>query len=486
MHKLRNYFLVFFVLPCNFLAAQNYQAINGSSYAGSMGTGNNPASIVHVPYAWDITLFAVQAKQSTNAFTIENYSLLSSPGNAKLSPQNGDKKKFVFANQDIRLLNARINLNAKTAIAFGVNIRNYIYATSNKYNWQDTTRTLGEFMQNNTGVLPLVGESKGSTWAELYATYAQTIFDNGSKLINAGLTIKIDRALAGGYASIYDLNYKPLTTSGIQEYVLTTGSLQYGYSSGFDNINKNNTAAQNRKNFLNKTMSSLSADIGLQYIVRSGDDESGYAYTTKIAASLMDLGKNKYRHGSRSNFATAGLSGLTDSILGKKFTNIKSVDAFNDSLASISATFKNLFGDFYIYQPARLVINVDQHIKNNFFINAELTIPVLQLVPKTLRYIKDMNFVALTPRWEIRSLGAYFPILFNTRNQLWFGAAFKAGPLLFGMHNVANLFAKNTAQSGGLYLAFTIRPGKKHDQQMAAATGKQSGKSKRSLECPKF
>ena len=71
MHSLKNYLPIPFVLLFNFLTAQNYQAINGSPYAGSLAPGNNPASIVHVPYAWDITPFSVQFKQSTNAFTIE-------------------------------------------------------------------------------------------------------------------------------------------------------------------------------------------------------------------------------------------------------------------------------------------------------------------------------------------------------------------------------------------------------------------------------
>src|SRR6185503_7220832 len=105
MYPVKNYLLVPFLVLSNFLMGQNYHAINGSSYAGSLGTSANPASIVNAPYAWDITLVAVQEKHSTNAFTIKNYSLLSSPKNAEVSLQNGTKKRFLFANQDVRLLN---------------------------------------------------------------------------------------------------------------------------------------------------------------------------------------------------------------------------------------------------------------------------------------------------------------------------------------------------------------------------------------------
>jgi UPF0288 family protein (methanogenesis marker protein 3) len=167
MHSLKNYLFIPALLLFNFLMAQNYQAINGSSYAGSLGPGNNPASIVHVPYAWDITPFSIQLKQSTNAFKIEKYTLLSSPNNAEVTVENGNKKRFVFANQDIRLFNTRISLNSKAAIAFGANLRSYMYATTSEANWQDTIFSLAGFLKINTNHLPLSGESAGSAWAEL-------------------------------------------------------------------------------------------------------------------------------------------------------------------------------------------------------------------------------------------------------------------------------------------------------------------------------
>ena len=143
MYLNKKFLLSLFLLSCNFLLAQNYQAINGSSYAGSLAPSSNPAGIVHVPYAWDITPFSVQLKQATNAFKIENYSLLSSPKNIEISGINGTKQRFEFTNQDIRILNARISLNSKVAIAFGANVRNYIYATTSntKINIGITNRT---------------------------------------------------------------------------------------------------------------------------------------------------------------------------------------------------------------------------------------------------------------------------------------------------------------------------------------------------------
>jgi hypothetical protein len=480
------FFVVVFLF--NKLSAQNYQAINGSSYAGSLSPCNNPASIVQVPYTWDITPFAVQVKQATNAFVISNYSVLSRPSNAKFITQIGTLKRFEFTNQNIRLLNTRINLNSKSAIAFGANIRSYVYATTSQANWQDTSRSMYDFMKINASHLPLTGEARGSAWAEIYATYAHTIIDDGKRILTAGLTLKVNRALAGGYANAAGLSYVPVTGNDAG-YLLTEGSVQYGYSSNFDKIDSNNTGAANRKSFYQHTMSGISADAGLEYILLDDNEDkdgNNFAYLTKIGISLMDVGRNKFRYSSRSSSVTAGKPNISDSLIGRRFSNIRSVDAFNDSLAGIANSYTQLNGAFNMYQPARIIINVDQHLVNNFFLNAELTLAVLSLAPKKIIYIKDMNLLAITPRWETKLLGVYFPVQLNTQKQLWVGGAFKAGPVLFGTHNIANIFSKNKMQAGGFYFALTIRPGKNNDGQGGQSSERISGKTKRSLQCPKF
>ena len=481
----------FFFIPClfffNFLLAQNYQAINGSSYAGSLAPSSNPASIVHVPYAWDMTPFSVQVKQSTNAYILKNLSLLSSPNNAEILADNGTKKRFQYANQDIRLLNTRISLNSKAAIAFGVNIRNYIYATTSRANFQDTMFSMADFMKINSDHLPFSAEAIGSTWAELYASYAQTIIDDGDKLLNAGVTLKLNRAVAGFYGLAEGLSYTPTVLSGIPAYLLAKGNLQYGYSANIDAVNSNNTGAANRKAFLDNTTTGVSIDMGLEYIrlTEEDKDEGGdFAYETKIGISMMDVGRNNFKYGSRSRSVSGVKAGVTDTVLDNKFLVVESFDQFNDSLATIAASFGKLSGEFNIYQPARIVINVDQHILHNVFLNTELTIPIVPLVPKKLRYIKNINLLALTPRWELKSVGAYMPITVNTRGQVWIGGAFKAGPILMGTHNLSNLFGKNKMQTGGFYLALTIRPGKKYERQAHYPKDRLSNKNRQSYDCP--
>src|ERR1700761_4921019 len=81
--------------------AQNYQAINGSPYAGAMGVGNNPASILSTPYPWDITIFSTQEKNTTNAITFSNLSYL----------HHGDTLAYRWTNGDPKNRWAAVNYN---------------------------------------------------------------------------------------------------------------------------------------------------------------------------------------------------------------------------------------------------------------------------------------------------------------------------------------------------------------------------------------
>ncbi|MFI5133814.1 MAG: hypothetical protein ACHQEB_05730, partial [Chitinophagales bacterium] len=399
MRILRKSFLLQgFLLSAIVLQAQNYQAIHGSSYAGSLGPANNPSSIVHVPYSWDVTLFALQLKYATNAIKINNYSLFSNPSNAEVEGVNGIKKRLAYVNQNIRLLNTRIAFSPKVAFAFGINIRTDAFLQTNKYSWNDSIQSLREFGAANISQIPLSGKLVAAGWAEIYGTYAQTIKDDGNNIINAGVTLKVNRGLAGAYAKAKDINYIP--AGGSNGYLLTEGSLEYGYSSNLDDINNNSGSGTSLSNFLRKTFSSLSLDAGIEYIMLSAEDN--YEYDTKIGFSLMDAGSIKFRYGKNSRFAVAGKKNISDSLLQNAFQNAGSFAEVNDSLANVANSITTPGGDFIITPPTRFILNADKHFSGNFFLNAELTIPVLPAAVKDRLYLREMNLLAITPRWESR------------------------------------------------------------------------------------
>ena len=96
----------------------------------------------------------------------------------------------------------------------------------------------------------------------------------------------------------------------------------------------------------------------------------------------------------------------------------------------------------------------------HFALNANLTLNLGGSNQKQLLFVKEITLLAVTPRWETKNLGAYLPVTVTTDGKVWLGGAFKAGPLLLGIHNWANLVTKDKMANGGFYLALVVRQGK--------------------------
>lgn len=444
--------------------AQNYQALHGSSFAGSLGVANNPASIVHVPYSWDVTPLAVQAKHSTNAVVIKGLSLASASDNIEVNPVSGRMERFLMSNQDMRVLNARIRLNGTSAIAFGAAVRSYQSVRTSAFNWQDSITDVRRFMSANFSNSPLTAEIRGNAWAEMYGSYAKTIIDNDNSLLNAGVTIRINRGLGGAFVTASDLYQAPGVVHGQNGYLLNNGQLEFGYSSNWDILDSSGTSQQKRKRFLEKTWSAASLSLGAEYIIPAEDGDF-YSYDLKIGVALLDLGYNKFQYSPNSRTALLNRGNISDSLIQASFENLGAASEVPDSVAVVAGNIQRLNGYFKIFQPARLVLNADKRITGRLFINAELTMPLTPVLGKKKLYVRDMNLLAITPRFETRAFGVYLPVTYNTRSQLWVGGAVKAGPLLAGIHNFANLFAKDKMQNGGAYLAFNIRPWSKKEKE---------------------
>lgn len=456
---------------CNQSIAQNYHAVNGSSLAGSITVHNNPASILSAPYRWDVTLFGTQVKSATNAFTIHNYSLLSSPANSRYSIDAGDYARKADLNFNTNLLNARFAINRNKAIALGMNARGYARVRTSGFNFIDTLEDINNFFIINPTVSSYKADVVSSSWIEIYASYSQTIWDDTRGRLNAGVTLKAMRGISGGYAKLQNVQISTVSEpGGGLGYQIASGDLAYGYSANYDKYIDESLGKQSFMNFLTNTEGGLSMDIGVEYLVKTqavntfyDEDDGYYEYEWKIGLSLLDIGRNQFKHGRESARAINPRNTVTADTLQQKFETVQDFAGFNDSLATIVNNYSSLAFSpkFIINNPTRLVLNVDRYLFNDFYLNGEVSFNLSSLAGKKNWYVRELNFLTVTPRWETRRWGAYLPIQYNSAGKFWIGGAFKAGPVLLGIHNLSNLFLKNNMQNGGGYLAIIIRAGKK-------------------------
>ena len=317
-----------------------------------------------------------------------------------------------------------------------------------------------------------------SSWAELYATYGQTIIDNEYGRLNAGITLKLNKGLSGAFASLANGNF---IRTGLNpaSYRVTDATVDFGYSSNYDEWDSLKSFKQNSGNLFSLTEAGGSVDIGVEWLVKLQsvksvfDDDDYFDYDWKIGLSLLDIGYGQYAFGEYSTRARNLNSNVTDILLDQVFdSTINSASTLKDSMSRVFSEMGRYIGKFRITHPARLVLNVDKFITDAFFINADISVNVSSLSSGPNKRVKDMNLVTLTPRWETRKKGFYLPVYFNTRNQLWVGGAVRLGPVLFGVHNWSNIFSTRKIQRGGGYLAIILK-----------ATDITGNKTDKRLEC---
>src|ERR1700761_9421210 len=351
----------FIALICTLeIKAQDYQAVKGSSFAGAMGASDNPASILSTPYPWDLTIFSVQLKNTTNAINFNNISYLHHPKDSVgYNWTNGYKSRYAAVNFDIHLLNLRLNLGKKQAISFGANIRGYGNAKTGKFNYNDTIANMNQFFNINEGT-NFQGSLVSSSWIELYATYSRTLIDNEKGRLNGGVTLRASRGISGIYGQMSGGSVDRSVENSLTVYTVAAGHALYGYSNNYDLWHTDQSNTKNIKDFLTHTQGGAGMDIGFEYTLKPqyvqiyGDPDDYYDYTWKFGAALLDLGENVYVYGTQSRNASHPNANATDVALNEKFDFIGTLSQFNDSLATIVDQIGVPAGKrFRIWDPTR-------------------------------------------------------------------------------------------------------------------------------------
>ncbi len=446
---------------------QQYQAVHGSNYAGSLGVMNNPASALSSPLPWDITLFGLQLKNSTNFFYIEKYNPTGKDPQLAAWIQNGEYKRRLNTQFNMNLLNARFRTSNRSAFSFGMNLRSASLGGSSTYNFIDTILEPNSFLKVNMQNQPLDAFVRSSNWAEAYGSLALNLADKKHFIWNAGVTIKANMGLAGIHASITNGQFKEYIRPVFNVYEVTAVDLNYGYSANLDFWDPAASTKSNLKRYSDQSRRGGSIDLGMEWIIKDQqqielfNNRSQYNYTWKLGISLLDLGYAKYTYGVESVKTSGVKPNINGIALARKFdSTITGLDVLNDSIQTAVGQFNRLTGDFKMSHPTRLVFNVDRQITDLIYINAELSIPIKALSADTYFQMQDLNLLTITPRRETQKYGFYLPLSITREGSFWIGAAVKAGPVLFGFHRVP-IGTKTSYQNGGAYLAYTISPSEK-------------------------
>ncbi|MBL0882615.1 MAG: hypothetical protein IBJ16_04575 [Chitinophagaceae bacterium] len=444
------FILILSLLTSSLARAQSYTSTYGSAYAGSTGIRNNPAASVNSAYKWDLTLFTVQAKVSTNSLFMRNDSVfLTHPF----------KKRFLHNNVDISLFNFLYKPNNKHAFSINLRARTYNHIRTEPITASDSIYTIRDFMIQNRTTPYLEGFATHTGWLEADLNYSRVLNETYNSKLTGGITLQILRSVSGAFARVNKLSYLETKTPSDTIYNFVTGGTAFGYSSNYDTSPSGTTTASQ---FVKNSLTGLGLSIGAEYLLyeenkNSYQQNNAVNYQWKIGIALMDLGANTFKSGEFGGQYRNIDPSVTNIDIDRKLSNIESGRDLRDSLATIFTTSENISDRFKVGNPTRLIINVDRSFGNNIYLNSDLSINLHGTSGFRRLLSREINLLTVTPRWETLNWGFYLPIQYNSQNQLHIGAALKAGPLVVGLHNLQ--WVKQIKNlSGGGYLMLSIHP----------------------------
>ncbi len=489
MKLLKAFGIVCAILCTSLSYAQNYHALAGSPYAGVESIFHNPASSVNQVFKWDITFFSAQGTLSNKAFLVENASFQSLKygsipfKEAKLVLTDGNQERSVNGNADGSLLNFRCRLNSKSAFTFGLRGRGFLHAYSDPFIYHDSLNTLKKWANANEVIPEFNGSATHSGWIEANFNYSRVYKEDDDTRITWGATLTVMKGLSAAEFNPRQMTYgTALNGNNVPYYYINGGNLSYRYTQNYDLYDTNQSPRSNINTILNSSITSYCLSFGVEYVLKDkatstftswgAPEWNAKDYDWKFGAAILDLGTNYYHYGNNSAEKTIPTDLITDTLFNQY--NIWHLQSLRDTVLHSYKQNSKLGGEFSIANPTRLVLSADKNLKHNFYVNGELTISFFSNKAQSRARTREENLLIITPRWETKGLGIYFPLQLNTDMQFWAGTAIKLGPLLVGLHDmdVFNWFHKGNHQlNGGGYILLSIHP---------------FGKDKEADSCPKY
>jgi len=394
-------FLFFSIVLSATASGQEMWGISNSNFAGVMGLGLNPASMVAAPYWYEIHAF------SGDFFVQNNYIYIRKRGSSGTEGESTGRFSDYY-NQDDKYGYGSISIKGPSAIFNRGNSAFAFYtAWRNGISARDVPYHVAKFIYDGFDYIPQQGINYSSgpfhaallEWAEFGLSLGTTFSGKSDNLLTGAITVKYLGALNAAFLQMNSINYNVVNTGLL---VVSNIDGSYGHSE-FDS--EGNIFRQ----LFSFKGSGAGADIGLNYFhgrlekaydcSKRGNDLKKYNF--RIGLSAIDMG---FVHlgGSSPVFKYNNASTVWPGIDTIKFDNLTDFDTTlsNQFLSDPTAALSKK--GFDVTLPAAVSLQFDYCIKPRFYINAS----VIQRLPVGKIQVQRPNQVSITPRYETRSFEA--------------------------------------------------------------------------------
>jgi outer membrane protein OmpA-like peptidoglycan-associated protein len=459
------------------LWAQSFLGINTGNYAGVTGVMLQPASIVDSRYKFDINLISSGVNYSNNYFLVDRSAILKFNKNNfsdyqsfkanYLSVRNlsaGEKVFFNINNRTQVPLSFMATLGKKSAIALNIQSRSKIQGRGISGDLASMAYNGFYYPPLNNTTIDASGVAIQSlNWVEVGLTYGRVLYSSNKHFIKAAFTAKY---LAG----VASLN---MNTNDFRISVNNDSSINFNTSNFNYNHNKNADFDMVFDKSFRPDATSFGFDAGLVYEYRGNldkfkyirnDDEKSYEaerrdvnkYIFKVGVSLLDAGMFKFDKPDNVNSFSANVANWNIAS-----AHYKTIKAFDTALAARVNANANDPRSYNVYLPAALSVQLDIKFVKGLYLNAMLYHPV-KLGSSAGSRFDNYGFYTITPRWESRHFGVYFPYTITEKNastsyrQNTLGATLRAGPLFVGSSNLGTMAFNKNLSSADIFIGLKV------------------------------
>ena len=454
---MKNICLLFLVIFCQYLPAQEQLGLKLENYAGINGVTLNPASNLSNPLRFDFNLISAGFFVENNYLFIENTNsgdLLKngSGSNFYNAPDfsennlpndgyiidyfNDSRKRHAAVLTNIMGPSVAFKIGEQHSVGLFTAIRQHFSAqkipTEFSYYRYDQFPLLEEFR-----VDPFVGAL--ISWSEIGLNYAYQI-----PTATGSLGIGVNLRYLQGYEAFYFRNDR--TAGYIKEggSVVTFGSPQVSFGFTKSNLDYNNISFE-------KNGSGWATDIGAT--LTFDEDDEGYNF--KIGASFTDFGYINFNKNTENHRVSLDTQVNID---GDAYDNLSEGEEVEQAtaifssqvLGSPTASFQD--DRFRAVLPAAFSVQADYRVMPGFFVNGTL----IQRMPFSGIIPKRSNLFAVTPRFEHRWFSASLPLVLYNWQDFRVGLAARLGYLIIGSDNLGSWVGKKDFTGTDIYAGLKI------------------------------
>jgi hypothetical protein len=310
-----------------------------------------------------------------------------------------------------------------------------------------TTRARGFFNLNNvdgdfyelvtnpeTGLVDFNAEMEdlsgiGHVWGEIGLGYSRLLVDRATHSFSAGVNMKL---LLGAGGVFGDSPLLSADFNSSNDMVTTGGTLDYGYSVGFDSEDIGFSEIQ----------PGFAVDLGFIYELKGntvGDD-----YKLRAGVSVSDIGSVKYHDGYRINYT------MDATITADEFEEKDFQEVLEDNFAGTERPFEGKLG-----LPTSLQLFLDYGINHRLYLSAQAGLALRK--DGDIPVSRVINTTTITPRLEMRWLSIYSPISWRQYDSTpsW-GLGLRMGPVLVGSGSILTNAISKKSRTTDVYAAIKL------------------------------